>query len=291
MKRACIIIALLMPLSGCIPLNEFFCAPDCHSETHNSTSLVGFLYPDGKLPPPTDTIPELHLPLRVGLTFLPSQNVSANSGLESVRKEELMERIRKRFADRKFVADIVIIPDYYLNSRRGYDGLQGVQRLYNVDVMAIISYDQTTHMEDNNWSLSYFTIVGAYVVKGSRHDLSTLIDLAVVDPTSRSLLLRAGGTDVRHGNSTMIDQERETREASAAGFSTATDHLIDNFDLALTKFENDVKNGTANVKVVHRESHSHGGGGGGAFTFGWIIALALMMTAQRNRNTRQFGDW
>lgn len=81
---------------------------------------------------------------------------------------------------------------------------------------------QVTHLDGNNLSLRYLTIVGAYVIKGSRHDTTTLVDLAVVDPVTRSLVLRAGGTDTRHGNTTLIDQERETREASAASFDTAT---------------------------------------------------------------------
>jgi rhombotail lipoprotein len=91
-----------------------------------------------------------------------------------------------RFSSRKFVAEIVIIPDYYLRGQNGFEGLEGVQRLYGVDLMALVSYDQVVHTDENIWSLGYLTIVGAYVLKGSRHDVSTLVDLAVVDPVSRS---------------------------------------------------------------------------------------------------------
>ena len=80
----------------------------------------------------------------------------------------------------KFVADIVVIPDYYLQGKAGFEGLEGVQRLYGIDLMALVSYDQVAHEDDNNWSLGYVTIVGAYVLKGTRHDISTLVDLAVV---------------------------------------------------------------------------------------------------------------
>jgi rhombotail lipoprotein len=61
--------------------------------------------------------------------------------------------------------------------------------------MALVSYDQVAHEDDNNWSLGYLTIVGAYVLKGTRHDVSTLVDLAVVDPATRSLVLRGGSLD------------------------------------------------------------------------------------------------
>jgi rhombotail lipoprotein len=57
--------------------------------------------------------------------------------------------------------------------------------------MALVSYDQVTYTEDNKWPVGYLTIVGAYIVKGMINDTTTLVDLAVVDPKTRSLLLRA----------------------------------------------------------------------------------------------------
>jgi rhombotail lipoprotein len=128
--------------------------------------------------------------------------------------------------------------------------------------------------------LSYLTIVGAYVVKGSRHDTTTLVDLAVVDPVTRSLVLRAGGTDTRNGNATLIDEERESRRAAAASFDDATQRLIDNFDHALVQFEADVRAGKANVRVAQRNqsasTQNGGNGGGGSFTWPSLLALLLL---------------
>ena len=187
-----------------------------------------------------------------------------------------MERIRQRFADRSFVASISFIPDYYLAERRGFAGLEGVQRLYNVDVLALVSYDQETHLGDNEWSLSYLTIVGAYVVKGSQHDISTLVDLAVIDPATRALVLRAGGTDTRHGNATFLEQNREARAASGAAFAAATDQMIDNFDAALKRFQTEVREGTAQVRVVNRNGTPRPSGGGGAFDLVLLAMLACL---------------
>jgi len=55
----------------------------------------------------------------------------------------------------------------------------------------LVSYDQVTRRDDNNWSLTYLTIVGAFVIPATDHDVATMVDLAVVDPASRSLVLRA----------------------------------------------------------------------------------------------------
>jgi rhombotail lipoprotein len=126
--------------------------------------------------------------------------------------------------------------------------------------------------------LGYLTIVGAYVLKGNRHDVTTLLDLAVVDPVTRSIVLRAGGTDTRHGTTTLVKESSEARESRSRGFSGATDQLIENFDAALTKFESDVRAGKANVRVVSKPSQqsSGGGGSGGGGALDWISLLGLV---------------
>ena len=265
-------LALTVGLTGCVDLP---CFSSCQRHTQNSTSLVEFLYPNGAAPPAQDAQPQLHLPLRVGLAFLPSRGPEAIDGLDAAHKEALLEQIRQRFISRKFVAEIVLIPDYYLQGRRGFEGLEGVQHLYGIDLMALVSYDQVAHEDGNDWSLGYVTIVGAYILKGTRHDVSTLVDLAVVDPATHSLVLRAGGFDNRHGNVKLIDEPRRLREAAADGFNAATQQMIDHFDSALTAFEADVHAGKANVRIV---SNQHGSGGGGG-SVDWLSLFALLPLA------------
>jgi len=262
-------LTVIFGLTGCADLT---CFARCQRHAQNSTSLVEFLYPNGSPPPSENSQPQLHLPLRVGLAFLPS-NGEAQIGLDAAHKEALLQEIRKRFVSRKFIAEIVVIPDYYLQGKRGFEGLQGVQRLYGIDLMALVSYDQVTHEDDNNWSLGYITIVGAYFLKGTRHDISTLVDLAVVDPTTRSLVLRAGGVDSSHGNVTLARENRDLRESSAQGFNAATVQMIDHFDGALTAFESDVREGKANVKVVSNHGKPTSGGGG---SLSWLSLLLLL---------------
>ena len=283
MKRyfATLLCAVMLPISGCAILSQGLCSPGCHSETRQSSSLVNFLYPDGKVPPASNSIPELRVPLRVGLAFLPSQGTYGTPPLDPSQKNDLLQRIRERFASRKFVSEIVIIPDYYLANARGFAGLGGVQRLYNIDVMALVSYDQVTHADDNKLSLAYLTIVGAYVLRGSSHDTATLVDLAVIDPATRSLILRAGGTDTRRCNSTLIDVNRDTRHASASSFEAATVQMIGNFDVALIAFESDVHAGKANVRVVSRNGS---GGGGGAMNLWVLVGLLGVLVVRKGED-------
>ena len=271
------VVILAAALAGCAALGAPFCAPYCNASRHSSSSLVEFLYPDGQVPPGENSIPELHVPLRVGLAFLPGRG---GAGPDAALREQLLERIRQHFSDRKFVSEIVIIPDYYLAQQRGFAGLGAVQRLYSIDLMALVSYDQVTHQDENGWSLGYLTIVGAYVLKGNRYDVSTLVDLAVVDPASRSLVLRAGGTDVRHGSATLVSTASELRQKSGFGFSTAADQMIGHFDTALNEFEEQVRAGKANVRVVHKDGST---GGGGATGLGDLGLLGLLLAGRRFR--------
>jgi len=273
-------LSMMVGLTGCA---DWTCFSACQRHTQNSTSLVDFLYPDGAAPPPRDVQPQLRLPLRVGLAFLPSKGPEGENGLDAAHKEALLQEIRQRFISRKFVAEIVVIPDYYLQGRSGFAGLEGVQRLYGIDLMALVSYDQVAHEDDNDWSLGYVTIVGAYVLKGTRHDISTLVDLAVVDPATHSLVLRAGGFDTRHGTVTLVNEHRRLREDATAGFTAATQAMIEHFDGALTKFESDVRDGKANVRVVSNQRASGGGGG----SLGWLFLLGLLPLAiARARSVR-----
>jgi|SRR5450631_1921782 rhombotail lipoprotein len=282
--------AAMGALAGCTSFNELLCSPHCRAETRNSSSLVSFLYPHGELPPAQDAVPELHLPLRVGLAFLPAQSSSNYADLDDAHKEQILERIRKRFTDRKFVGEIAVIPDYYLKSSRGFAGLQAVQRLYNIDLMALVSYDQVTHRDDTNWSLSYLTIVGAFIIKGTDHDVTTLMDLAVVDPATQSLVLRAGGTDGSHGHSTLVQEQQEARLEGAASFDAASNQMIGNFDAALNSFEASVHAGHANVRVVARSGAPTGGGGGGgglgAVDAIMLAALAMARGLRKSRGRR-----
>jgi len=267
-------------LSGCAHLA---CFPSCQRHAQNSTSLVEFLYPNGAPPPAQDSQPQLHLPLRVGLAFLPS-NGEPRIGPDAAQKEALLQEIRKHFVSRKFIAEIVLIPDYYLLGKRGFEGLEGVQRLYGIDLMALVSYDQVAHEDDNRWSLGYLTIVGAYVLKGTRHDVSTLVDLAVVDPATHSLVLRAGGFDTRHGTVTLVDENRRLRETAAEAFAAATQQMIDHFDGALTAFEAEVRDGKANVRVVSNHGKPASGGLGGMDWLALLFLAPIAVAAAKRRD-------
>ncbi len=282
-------------LSGCTVMEGLLCQPHCEERSRNSSSLVGFLYPNGEAPPRDDAVPELELPLRVGLTMLPA---SGNApGLDVAARADLLDRVRQRFETRKFIAEIVVIPDYYLATATssgadtrgsGFDSLAGLQRLYDLDVLALVSHDQVTHSDENSLAVTYLTIVGAYLFPASRHEVTTLVDLAVVDPKTRSLLLRAGGTDSQSRTTTLADKAVTSRSSQGKSFASAGDQMIEHFDVALKQFEENVRSGKARVRVTRQQASAGGSGGGGSID-GVLIVAALGLIAARCRRRRNEG--
>jgi len=276
-------------LAGCATSGSTNCWPFCTTKhVDSSSSLVAFLYPQGSAPPRDNTIPELRVPLRVGLGFLPSDNPYASGdGPTAAEKERLLEHIREHFARRKFVGEIIEIPDYYFAHGKGFSGLQSIQRLYDIDILALVSYDQMTASDNLKYrSLAYLTIVGAFVVNGSEHEVTTLVDLAVVDPKTRSLILRAGGTDTHHGVSTAIDAAKSTRASSDLSFQAATDAMIEHLDTELTAFEAKVRAGTAPVALVNRDGTPRGGGGASDLFGLLLLALLVLRRAEKRSMPR-----
>ncbi|MDP6436251.1 MAG: rhombotarget lipoprotein [Gammaproteobacteria bacterium] len=170
-----------------------------------SSSLVDYLYPKGEVPPDFDeTVPQLELPLRVGIAFVP-QTGREQSPISEATKAELLAKVKDAFITLDYIQHIEAIPDTYLRSSKGFEGMQQVARLYGVDVMALVSYDQVAVSEDKKSSMLYWTIVGAYIIEGTKNEVQTFVDTAVFDVKTRKLLFRAPGIDKHQSESTAIE--------------------------------------------------------------------------------------
>lgn len=192
-----------------------------------SSSLVDYLYPKGEAPPEAPvSIPHLNLPLRVGIAFVPSRHLSTTA-ISEATKTELLNDVKAAFIEREYIDHIEVIPDTYLRSSTGFDGMQQVARLYGVDVMALVSYDQVAAVEDQKLSLLYWTIVGAYIIKGTENEVQTFVDTAVFDVTTRKLLFRAPCIDHLQARSTAIESNEVLRKGRIASFSAAVDNMHD----------------------------------------------------------------
>ena len=244
-----------------------------------STSLVDFLYPDGEgRRSHAGDIPVITLPVRVGLAFVPSSQWRQN-GFHESQQLELLDQVKKEFEQFDYIETIEVIPSAYLDKEGGFDSLDRVSRLYGVDVMALVSYDQMRRSEENTSSLLYWTIVGAYLIPGNDNSVQTFVDTAVFDIKSRQLLFRAPGLSKLEDSSTAIKIDESIRQQSAEGFGLAMTDMRSNLNQELSSFKDKVRDEKV-AKIQRREGYS----GAGAF---YAIGLLFLYSYLRRFSRRQ----
>jgi len=270
MRQLITVCCICIVLSGCGLLTE-------RKTYHNrTTSLVSFLYPDGVVPQQDVQNPVLNLPLRIGLAYTPVQ--SHHESIAPDLKMRLLDDIRQRFQSKEYVQEIITIPELYLRQNKGYKGLQQIQTLYELDAIALISYDQIAQTADNNLSLTYLTIVGSYVFHGTDYKVNTLLDLAVVDINTRQILLRAAGGASSQDRTTVIKARSKSINSMNQDFEKALVNLSDRFDRELIAFEDRLRNPrpTDRITVKHREGYSGSAGP--------LLLLALCLLWYRRKS-------
>jgi rhombotail lipoprotein len=255
-------VSALLALGGCASMFG------SHNGTRQAGSIVDYLYPDAKEPPKMEpTVTRLRLPVRVGIAFVPGSGYGGG-GLQEAAKTQLLERVKASFSQYDYIGNIEVIPSAYLRPRGGFDNLDQVARMFNVDVIALVSYDQIRFNDTNRLAVLYWTVVGAYLIKGDQYDVQTMVDAAVFDVRSRKLLFRAPGTSQVKGASTLAGYSKEVRGAQSDGYLQAVDQMIPQLQAQLGNFKERAKSDPG-IQVVGRNGERGGGG------IGWTAALLL----------------
>ena len=265
---------IVLSLAGC---SSFWNLGETRSGV--SSSLVDYLYPAGEVPPDVqDRIPSLELPLRVGIAFVPNQG--GRGPISEATKIQLLESVKAEFVEREYIEHIEVIPDTYLRSSKGINGMQQVARIYGVDVMALVSYDQVAVSEDNPASFLYWTIVGSYVIKATSNEVQTFVDTAVFDVKTARLLFRAPGLDKSTDRSTLVESGEVVRKTQDASFARAMGTMTQSLAVELDRFRERVKDDPTVAKVQWEP-----GRGGGSIGLWFLLALLI---ARKARSYRSF---
>jgi rhombotail lipoprotein len=272
MRRSFVLLLLPLLLTACVTSRQ----------TRRSSNLMSYLYPNKTSVAPAPQGARLQLPIRVGVAFVPS----ATSGstyvpvAQSVAPAELEARLvgilKKAFTGRDWVGNIVTIPSSYLVPGGGFDNLEQVAQLFNVDVIALVSVDQIQSSDTGRLSFLYISVIGAYTLPLERNDTRTLIDAAVFHVPTHTLLLRAPGTSHIEGRSTAMDINVSLRDKSVAGLQRAMNDLSKNLDTEVGAFKASVVTGErTDVEVINGSGTSIRTSG----SFGWRETLAAAFLA------------
>lgn len=245
---------------------------------HNrqAASVVEYLYPARQPPAPGPEVTRLQLPVRVGIAFVPAGALGVR--VSATQRATLLERVKASFADRPFISRIEVIPDAYLRPAGGFENLDQVARMLDVDVVCLLSYDQVQYAESNAASILYWTIVGAYVIPATRYSTHTLLDAAVFDVKSRRLLFRAPGASEVGAYRAPAAAQAFQREAREGGFDDAVGKMIPALHAELDRFRERVKN-DASVQV--QAAPGSRGGSLDLFALAWVGAVAAAYVRRR----------
>lgn len=271
--RNLVIVASVLLLAGCATLFR-------PQQEHRAASVVDYLYPAAseapQLRPGTTT---LRPPVRVGIAFVPGGQW--DSGASEQSKRLLLERVKAAFAQYPYIGTVEVIPSNYLHARGGFDNLDQVARLFNVEIVALLSWDQVQFNDTRAAAVLYWTIVGAYVIRGDKYDVQTLIDASVFDVASRKLLFRAPGSSRVKGSGTLASFSERARHAQDESYTKAVDDLIPQLKTAMDDFRERSRH-DAQVKVENKAGYS---GGGDIGWFGLLIAGALIVLVHAQRKS------
>lgn len=244
----------------------------CVSQSsHYKSSVVQYLYPEKKDPIETPEIPILSLPINVGVAFVPE----VSSGLKNFSekdKMELLKEISKHFKGYDFVKSIELIPSAYLRPNGSFSNLDQIRTMFAVDVIALISYDQTQFTDEGLASITYWTLIGAYIVPGEKNDTHTMVDAAVYDIKSRKMLFRAPGISHIKSSATPVNLTEQLRNDSLEGFKRASEDLIVNLDEQLQQFRAEVKESQRDIKIAHKAGYT----GGGSLDVFFIVLIVIL---------------
>jgi rhombotail lipoprotein len=244
-------------------------------------SVVDYLYPNAKEPPQMKAgITYLRPPVRVGIAFVPGSGWG--SGLPETERLKLLERVKTSFSQHAFIGSIEVIPSSYLQPKGGFTNLEQVARMFNVEVVALLSYDQVQFNDTNALSVLYWTIIGAYIIHGDQYDVQTLVDASIFDVRTHKLLFRAPGTSQVNGSASMSGFSERSRAARADGYNLAVDDLIPKLQTELNGFKERIKS-DATIRIENKPGYS---GGGNLDWLALLMAGVLAVMGYAKRRTQ-----
>lgn len=273
-SRTLFFLISLALLSGC-----------AQTSSRYNSSAVDYLYPDRNPVVETAEIPHLQLPIKVGVAFVPANQgmadrrsggwitgyVSGTTDRQEVLTEsdkmKLLEKVSRRFETLDFVHAIEIIPSAYLLPRGSFPNLDQIRTMFGIDVIALVSYDQAQFTDEGFASITYWTLVGAYVIPGEKNATHTMVDAAVYDIKSRVLLFRAPGVSYVKSTATPVNLSEQLRLDRVNAFNMAADDLIANLENQLDRFKEKIKQRPEEIRVTHRTGYAGGGFTGGMSAF------------------------
>jgi len=212
------------------------------------TSIIRFLDPEENTTKAQEAMElTITVPLKAGIAFSPS--LYNGEGFPEKERMNLLQKIASQFEEYKFVESIELIPSIYLEEGGGFSNLDKLRQLFDIDVIVLLSYDQSQFKDTGALSITYWTLIGIYFVKGEKNDTYTLMDAALFHIPSRKMLFRASGINHIKNSATPINLSEQAREDSLSGFRQASMDLTKNLQKKLYNFRKVIRNSSGKFEL------------------------------------------
>ncbi len=251
------------------------CANMGGNQRHSASNLSTYLYTGQPEPVAAASAPVLSAPLHVAVAFVPAENptnpwpVSLNGTfngsfqvdppLSESQRLDLMKQISGKLAQYPSIGSAELVASDYVVPRGGFANLDRIRAMYGVDTMILLSFDQAQFTDEGVMTLSYWTIVGMYMVPAEKNLTKTVLEAAVYDIASRKLLFRASGTGNVKGASTPINLSEKMRADSRKSFELAATDLAANLQVQIAEFEKRLAGNPDKFTVQHKPGNADSG--------------------------------
>lgn len=201
---------------------------------------------------------------------------------------KLMKEVSDSFKKYPYIQSVELIPSAYLTPQGSFENLDQLRSMFNVDVIALLAYDQAQFTDEGLASITYWTVVGAYVFQGERNDTKTMMDAVVYDVASRKLLFRAPGISQIKASATPVNLKEGLRDDSQRGFEQAATNLVANLQEQLAEFKERVKSSPEEFKVVAKPGYK-GAAAVDAIDLGMVAAMGAGFMCLRRKKVASAG--
>jgi rhombotail lipoprotein len=217
------IFTLACVVSGCTLVQD----PDrkpVEKQRAQSTPLAEFLY-EGRKVPAEDGRAGLMLPIRIGLAFIAPTDDSTGKVPTLQQREATLDAVREQLHGLPYVSEVAIVPQYWFSNQPGvgFEKLRSLADHFKFDLIALVSYDQAIYQFQNMRSLGLVTLIGKDLYKVDVDQALTVIDLALVEPVSRTVVMRVAAGDRFGDTTTMLDDWRSKSYVRRVSFDRANE--------------------------------------------------------------------
>jgi rhombotail lipoprotein len=204
-------------------------------ETHREPSALAAFLSQGQDIPVRDGSVDLELPIRIGLAFLPPAGNTIDAVPTTDQRGIAQARVRDVMLSVPYVSEVIIVPDYYFvpGVTGGFEKMRELSHRFDFDLLAVLASDQTSYESRNFRSLGLITVLGADLWEGDVDKAVTAIELAIVEPTSRTVVMRMASGAAFGDTTTLLDDWRSSNHLRCVSFDEARVALVDDLQIRL----------------------------------------------------------